>query len=644
MLRLAALAFALLVGVGAAQPALAAGPPSVDTPIRLQGATGKDAAIIIGNEAYAALPQATYAGVDARAARDLLMNGLGISKSRVLFAENATSAQLQDILKRGVGRVKKGGTLWIYYAGYGSTSNGQRTLLGVDVAPDAIEKAGLPLDTLLGTAGRSAAGRVIVIIDAGFGGVGRDALPLVDRPLPSPKGAPAVGNNTVVWLADTGGRTVGGYPDGRHGMFTWLALGAMRGWADGAIPGTERDGKITLDEAEYYVSWTGRRMGRPMTPSEETRPEQAKWVLSQGGVEKAPSPELLADLANADRARRFASAEERLRAEAAAFWQQTNMLAQKGGPEGKQALQAFIDEYEMPVLNVEWVVYLPEVLDAQRALAGYGSAPAVAAAKPDAGKPDAGKPDAGKPDAGKPDAGKPDAGKPDAGKPDAGKPDAGKPDAGKTTPPVVVEKPVTAPSVNCDDLVSLEGLALLGQMTPEQTTCLQGKLATSRVQTTKNKISRMLLVNAQTKGDIPQWEALMRRHLEEIDRSDPALCMIYAVHLHKKGVEFDDETIYWAAYALENKQVWVGDEYVKRVYSLLRLRAEAAHALWGASERAYQQDATDENDAIAKEYRGLAKDFSREWLDYARASGQDFKLALELCRSASGSDAFCQVK
>lgn len=605
MLRLATLALATLLGLGAGRSAEAAGPPSVDTPIRMQGATGKDAAIILANEAYLALPQATYAGVDARAARDLLMNGLGISKSRVLFAENATAAQLQDAIKRGVGRVKKGGTLWIYYAGYGATVNGQRTLLGVDANPDEVEKAGVPLDLILTTAGRAQASRVIVIVDAGFGGMGRDALPLVpEKPLVAPKGAPAVSNNTVVWLADTGGRTVGGYPDGRHGLFTWLALGAMRGWADGAIPGTERDGKVTLDEAQYFVSWTGRRLGRPMSPTEESRPDQAKWVLSSGGVEKGPSPELLADLAAADRARRFATAEERLRAEAAAFWQQTAALAQKGGPEGKQALQAFIDEYAMPVLEVEWVVWLPEVLEAQRALATYGAAPAVAA------------------------------------RTEPPKAETGKTEPPRTEPP----KAPVAPSASCDDLVALEGVSLLGQLAPEQITCLQGRLATSRVQTTKNKISRMLLVNAQTKGDIAQWEALMKRHLEEIDRSDPALCMVYAIHLHKKGVEHDDEAIYWTGYALENKQVWVGDEYMKRVYGLLRLRAEAANALWAAAEKAYQADATDENDASTKEYRGLAKDFAREWLDYARASGQDYKAALELCRSASGSDAFCQTK
>lgn len=612
MLRLAALAFSLLIGLGAPQAALAAGPPSVDTPIRLQGGSSRDAAVVIGNEAYAALPQATYAGVDARAMRDLLTGGLKLAKSRVLFAENATTSQIQDVIKRGVGRVKKGGTLWVYFSGYGTVAGGQRALLGVDELPDDIDKGGAPLDALLATLGRSKASRIVVIIDAGFGGVGRDALPLVPgKGVLSPRGAPIANANTVVWLADTGGRTVGGYPDGRHGMFTWLALGAMRGWADGALPGTERDGKVTLDEAQYYVSWTGRRMGRPMVSTEETRADARGWVLTQGAPEKGPSQEQLAELSTADRARRFAVAEERLKAEAAAFWQQTATLASQGGPEGKQALQAFIDEYSMPVLTVEWAVYLPEVIEAQRALATYGSEPA---STPDT--------------------------KPDT-KPDR-KPDT-KPDTTPDTKPPP-EPIVKAPGATCDDLVALEGVALLGQFTPEQVACLQGRLATSRVQTTKNKISRMLLVNAQTKGDIPQWEALMRRHLEEIDRSDPNLCMLYAIHLHKKGVEADDEVVYWAAYALENKQIWVGDEYVKRVYSLYRLRAEAASALWGQSESDYQKDPTDENEAIAKEYRGLAKDFAREWLDYARASGQDFKAALELCRSASGSDAFCQVK
>lgn len=49
MLRLATLALATLLGLGAGRSAEAAGPPSVDTPIRMQGATGKDAAIILAN-------------------------------------------------------------------------------------------------------------------------------------------------------------------------------------------------------------------------------------------------------------------------------------------------------------------------------------------------------------------------------------------------------------------------------------------------------------------------------------------------------------------------------------------------------------------------------------------------------------------
>lgn len=607
---LASVALATLLGF--ARPADAAGPPSIESTIRLQGASGRDAAVIIGNEAYAALPQATYAGPDARSVQSMLVNGMGLSKSRLVFVENATSAQIADSVKKATTKLKKGGTLWIYYAGYGTVADGQRALLGVDAMPDALDKSAVPLDSLLAMTARTKAARVIVIVDAGFGGVGRDDLPLLanNKTIEAPKGPPTVADNTMVWLADAGGRTVGGYGDGRHGLFTWLTLGALRGWADGAIPGSEKDGKVTVEEAQYYVSWTGRRLGRPMTPSEEQRPTVQGWVLAQGSLEKGPTDTLLSELAAADRLRRVTYAEERVRGEASAFWQQTAALANSGGPEGKQALQAFIDAYSMPVVTVEMALYIPEVIDAQLALKNYGAAPA-ASEKPA----------------------------------DAEKPKDPKDTRATEDKPPPSEKPAPVVSVaSCDDLVALEGVALLGQFTNEQITCLQGKLATARLQTNKNKISRMLLVNAQTKGDIGQWETLMRRHLEEIDRSDPALCMLYAVHLHKKGVEYDDEAIYWSAYALENKQVWVGDEYVKRVNGLYRLRAEAAGRLWTTAEKTYQKDPTDDNDAATREYRGLAKDFAREWLDYARASGQDVKTALELCRSAAGSDAFCQGK
>lgn len=190
--------------------------------------------------------------------------------------------------------------------------------------------------------------------------------------------------------------------------------------------------------------------------------------------------------------------------------------------------------------------------------------------------------------------------------------------------------------------MALESPAMLGQLSAGQRRCLDGRIAAERLQTTKDKLSRLLLVNAQAAGDRSEWERLMVRHLEDIDRSDPDLCFSYAIHLHKSGdLDAAEEAVRWADVALENKQRWEGDAHVKRVYGLLRLRAEAGNRLWIDAEKRYQKEPTGDNDADVRDYRGLAKDTSREWLDYARAAGQPTDTPYKLCMSAAGTREFC---
>ena len=46
--------------------------------------------------------------------------------------------------------------------------------------------------------------------------------------------------------------------------------------------------------------------------------------------------------------------------------------------------------------------------------------------------------------------------------------------------------------------------------------------------------------------------------------------------------------------------------------------------------------------ASEEKLRGMAKDYSREWLDYARAAGEDIKKPMALCVSTSGSKKYCE--
>ena len=209
-----------------------------------------------------------------------------------------------------------------------------------------------------------------------------------------------------------------------------------------------------------------------------------------------------------------------------------------------------------------------------------------------------------------------------------------------TPPPEVTLSPVVADN-GCDDLVSLEAPAMMGNLGVGRRKCLESRISGSS-QTTKNKISRVLISDAEARGDRSDWERLMKRHLEDIDRSDPNLCFTYAIHLSRGGVGRAHGVIRWADYALENKQQWSGSTYKKNVYGLYKLRAKAANKLWQASETKYVEDRSDENESKAKKYRDLTKNYGREWLDYARASSQSTKSPLSLCVSAAGSTEFCE--
>lgn len=214
--------------------------------------------------------------------------------------------------------------------------------------------------------------------------------------------------------------------------------------------------------------------------------------------------------------------------------------------------------------------------------------------------------------------------------------------------PVAMVNPATTRTTpppqddSCNDLVALEAPAMMGTLSVGQRKCLEGRIASDGAQTSKNKISRVLIMDAEARGDQGDWERLMQRHLQNIDRSDPNLCFRYAIHLSRGGVGRASSVIKWSDYALENKQQWSGATYQKNVYALYKLRAQAANKLWQSAEAKYVDDRNEENEATANRYRDLTKNYAREWLDYARASSQSTKGPLSLCVSAAGGAEFCQ--
>ncbi|TVQ89950.1 MAG: hypothetical protein EA397_13395 [Deltaproteobacteria bacterium] len=199
----------------------------------------------------------------------------------------------------------------------------------------------------------------------------------------------------------------------------------------------------------------------------------------------------------------------------------------------------------------------------------------------------------------------------------------------------------------CGQLRRLEPKAMMGKLTDGEIRCLDRTLRESDRQTYKNKVSRVLMADAFAKKNDDRWEAVVRRHLNDIDRSDPDLCYKFAAFMAKrvtnKGPDAADEVMKWADVALENKQVWSGDAYVKRVHNLYKIKAVAAYQKWEWLEAKFKKDPTAEVSKAREESRNEAKNLAREWLAYAKDAGLDQADAYNRCVSAAGTSEFCQI-
>ncbi len=192
-------------------------------------------------------------------------------------------------------------------------------------------------------------------------------------------------------------------------------------------------------------------------------------------------------------------------------------------------------------------------------------------------------------------------------------------------------------------LVDLEPYATKGALESDQKECLETSYTAAELQTTKDKISRVLLVNAYA-FNTKQWAALVKRHLDEVDRSDPDIAYLYAFYLYNNNKAESDEVISWTEVALERRDTWKGDVYVTRVYGLMRLRAVAANALWELAEKERAEGGS--SPEVLERIDGLrnkVKTFSREWVDFAKVSGRSTKAPLALCLSAATRAKACGV-
>ncbi|MBM4390300.1 MAG: caspase family protein [Deltaproteobacteria bacterium] len=230
--------------------------PSIDDPLRTGSVARADAAVIIGVEDYGYLPDVPHARRDAEAMRAFMVYTRGVAAERVVTLGDrdgrAKMLEAIDALGRQVG---PGGTAWVYFAGHGAASprTRERILLPGNTTPDeqGFDEMGLvvsEIQTLAGAGG----GEVMLITDACFTGAGRDGSSLVAGGRSWVPSSPSAAGKVAQWDAAQANQVARPLDAAGHGAFTYFALGALRGWADGEQSGSP-DGKVTAEEAQLYV-------------------------------------------------------------------------------------------------------------------------------------------------------------------------------------------------------------------------------------------------------------------------------------------------------------------------------------------------------------------------------------------------------
>jgi len=257
-----------------------------------------DAAVIVGIEDYAFVPKVEGA---TRNAQDWFVwlrqsRNVPLKQIRLLRDKQGTVEEMHKAVVDMSARVGPGGVLWFIFIGHGAPAADGKdgVLVGMDVqqTPLSLYARSLPRKTLLDTIHRHSRARAMVVLDACFSGRTNATTPLIEglQPLLPTAAAPPSERVTLLTAA-RGDQFAGPLPGERRPAFSYLVLGALRGWADGAVSPDGRDGVVSAEEVWTYTFET-------MTALESvTRRQQSPELSGDGTLRLAtvtaePAPDL----------------------------------------------------------------------------------------------------------------------------------------------------------------------------------------------------------------------------------------------------------------------------------------------------------------------------------------------------------------
>lgn len=265
--------------------------PAIDGPAGGVADGQRDAALIIAIEDYAHAPNIPGARKNGEDWYTYLrkVRGVPLESIKLLRNEEAAREDIEDALASAVSTVKPGGTFWLIFIGHGAQAprSGDALLLGADARKTArsIARRSVTRRAVLTAVSRGRQARGVVLLDSCFSGKsssGADLAPGIQPALAAKR--PAVFPNLMVVTAARGDQFAGALPKGTRPAFSYLMLGALRGWAD-----ADRNGQVTVAEAFGYVKRTLRVLVTDRLQTPELHGAVPGAVLAAGTRERGPS-------------------------------------------------------------------------------------------------------------------------------------------------------------------------------------------------------------------------------------------------------------------------------------------------------------------------------------------------------------------